>query len=201
MGENTAKHEVAALASEAAGGDRQAFRALVDRTHRTVYRVALRILDDTAGAEDVVQETYIRAWRGLAKVRDPLATYGWICRIARNVATDQLRARSRKKALSLDLAVGEGRSPLVELLANPDGGPESQLGEAEVARAVQEAIASLKEKHRLVLTLRELDGMSYEELSIALGCSMGTVESRLHRARKSLARKLGGLKAELFRKP
>ncbi len=88
----------------------------------------------------------------------------------------------------------------MELLANPDGGPESRLGQAEVARAVQEAIASLKEKHRLVLTLRELDGMSYEELSIALGCSMGTVESRLHRARKSLARKLGGLRAELFRK-
>jgi RNA polymerase sigma-70 factor, ECF subfamily len=201
MGENTAKHEVADLAGKAAGGDRRAFRALVDRTHRTVYRVALRILDDSAGAEDVVQETYVRAWRGLAKIRDPLAAYGWICRIARNVATDQLRARGRKKALSLDLPVGEGRSPLVELLVHPAAGPERRMGDAEVARAVREAIASLKEKHRLVLTLRELDGMSYEELAIALGCSLGTVESRLHRARKALARKLRGLNAELSRRP
>jgi len=200
MGENTAKHEVADLAQKAATGDRQAFRALVDRTHHTVYRVALRILDDPAGAEDVVQETYVRAWQGLSKVRDPLAAYGWICRVARNVATDQLRSRVRKKATSLDLPVGEGRSPLVELLAHPDAGPEGQMGDAEVARAVQEAIASLKPKHRLVLTLRELDGMSYEELAIALGCSLGTVESRLHRARKALAGKLGALQAELARR-
>ncbi len=200
MGENTAKHEVAELARQAAGGDRKAFRALVDRTHQTVYRVALRILNDSAGAEDVVQETYVRAWQGLAKVRDPLAVYGWICRIARNVATDQLRSRGRKRALSLDFPVGEGQSPLVELLAHPGAGPEGRLGDAEVAKAVRDAIASLKEKHRLVLTLRELDGMSYEELAIALGCSMGTVESRLHRARKGLARKLRGLQAELARR-
>jgi len=200
MGENTANHEVADLARAAAAGDRRAFRALVDRTHRTVYRVALRVLDDPAGAEDVVQETYVRAWQGLAKVRDPLAAYGWLCRIARNVATDHLRSRVRKKAASLDLPLGEGKSPLVDLLAHPDAGPEGQVGDAEVARAVREAIASLKDKHRLVLMLREIDGMSYEDLAVVLGCSIGTVESRLHRARKALTRKVRGLKADLARR-
>lgn len=168
----------------------------MDQSHKTVYRLALRILGDRAAAEDVVQETYIRTWQGLADVRDPGAAYGWICRVARNVAYDRQRAQYRKPTTSLDASTGASETPLVEQLADEERGPDDQVDAAQVGVAVRAALAELKEKHRLVLTLRELDGMSYEEIAEALGCRIGTVESRLHRARKALATKLKGLALE-----
>ena len=197
MRDATEHDEIAALAAQASAGDAQAFRRLVDRTHRTVYRLAFRLLGDPDGAEDVVQETYLRTWQGLPTLRDHQATLGWICRVARNVARDRQRARYRRPVQSLDTPQGEDREALRDRLPHPDPDPEGRLGSAELGRAVQLALAGLKEKHRLVLTLREIDGMSYEEIAAALGCRLGTVESRLHRARAALAKRLRVLAREL----
>lgn len=197
MGDATENRAFAKLSSRAAAGDRDAFRQLVERSHRTVFRLAFRILQDPDGAEDVVQETYIRAWQGLADLRDHGAAYGWLCRVARNVAYDRFRAGGRRKLVRLDQPTGEGKTALVEQLADPQAGPERRLGSEQLGEAVRAAMDGLKEKHRLVLAFRELDGMSYEEIALALGCSIGTVESRLHRARKALAGKLKGLALEL----
>ena len=191
------KNGLGSLCIRAASGDREAFRRLVDQTHRTVYRLAFHILGSEQDAEDVVQETYIRTWKGLPTLRNPKVVASWIYRVARNAAYDRLRKRSRQKADSLDRPAGEDLAPLVELLASDQPGPEDRFGSAEVTAAIRAALLKLKEKHRLILTLREVEGMSYEEIGTALGCSLGTVESRLHRARKALARRLRTLAREL----
>lgn len=185
--------QVAALAAKAAQGDRGAFRRLVDISHPTVYRLALRITGTESEAEDVVQETYIRVWKKLSTLKDPTAAFAWVCRIARNVAYDSVRKSSRRRSVSLDAKVGEGLSSLHELLESEEPGPERRTISRDLAQAVLAVVENLKEKHRTVLLLREVDGMSYEEMATALGCSIGTVESRLFRARKALMKRIGKL--------
>jgi RNA polymerase sigma-70 factor (ECF subfamily) len=192
-GANDEGTELQELSSRAAAGDQSAFRALVDETHGVAYRLALRMVGSNAEAEDVVQETYVRVWKGLSKIRDHGAVLGWICSVTRNVAVDRIRYQRRRKADSLDREVAEGMGPLVDTIASDDSGPEEAASSEQFRSAVREMVASLKEKHRTVLLLREVDGMSYEELSEALGIPVGTVESRLHRARKELAGKLDRL--------
>jgi RNA polymerase sigma-70 factor (ECF subfamily) len=189
--------EVGRLAARSAHGDRDAFRTLVEKTHPTVYRLALRIVGSETDAEDVVQETFVRAWQSLATVRDPRAAFGWICRVARNVAYDRVRGSGRRPETSLDQPVREGLSALVDLLSTDDPNPEDVTASQEAGEAIRAAVEGLKEKHRLVLLLRAVDGMSYEEIAEALGCAVGTVESRLFRARKALAKKLKKMAKDL----
>jgi RNA polymerase sigma-70 factor (ECF subfamily) len=164
-----------ALARLAAQGDREAFRGLVNATQRLVYRVALRWTGDTAAAEDVVQETFARAWLGLARGA-PEAAAPWLCTIARNAAVDRGRARRP------ELGLGD--------LPDPGSDPQRMLEAAERDARVRSAVEALPPRHRAILLLREVDGLSYDELSVALGIRPGTVESRLFRARAALARTL-----------
>ena len=193
-----ARAEVGELARRAAAGDRAAFEDLVEATHGMLFRVALRICGARADADDVVQETYVRALQGLGGIQDPGATMGWLCAITRNFATDRVRARGRRAAWSLDEPVEAGATTLLrDAVAGDDPGAEQHLGGAQLAAALHAAIAELKEKHRVVITLREIDGLSYEEIAVALDISIGTVESRLHRAREALAKKVKKLAREL----
>ena len=182
------------IARAAADGDRAAFRSLVEATTQTLYRVALRTVGDRTDADDIVQETFIRAWGSLDRLRDPAAVVGWLCRIASNVAADLYRARGRRRSWSLDLAASDGIA-LVERLAAAGPDPEKRTGDAQLARAALALVGELPEKHRLVLLLREVDGMSYSEIAEALGIATGTVESRLHRARAALAKKIDRLRS------
>jgi RNA polymerase sigma-70 factor (ECF subfamily) len=196
--------ELERLANGAAAGEHAAFTALVEKTHGRVFQLAMRSLGHagpggTLEAEEVLQETYIRVWQGLANLRDRRAVLAWICSVARHVALDRLRARGRQRSDSLDEGSSdEGeRRPLSERLPSDDPSPDQQLGDAELGRQVREAIMDLKEKHRVVLMLREIDGLSYEEIAAALDISIGTVESRIFRAREALAKKLRKLGREL----
>jgi RNA polymerase sigma-70 factor (ECF subfamily) len=184
-----AEAPIGSLAERASRGDRGAFTALVGRTHGTVYRVALRIVGVQADAEEVVQDTFVRAWEGLPALRDPAAAQGWLCQIARHLAHDRLRARMRRPADPLD--------GVADRLTSGEAGADDRLGSAKLGEAVRTAMAGLKEKHRLVLALREIDGMTYEEIAGALGCAVGTVESRLHRARQALLKKVKALRKEV----
>jgi RNA polymerase sigma-70 factor, ECF subfamily len=170
-------------AERARGGDPAAFREVVGATHGTIFRLAAALVADRDEAADVVQETYIRAWDARGTLRDGAAALGWLCRIARNVAHDRRRSwwsrRAPLEAAALDARPAERDPPADEALAA-----------AESARAVRRAMAALPEKHRVVLALREVEGLSYEEIAVALGVPIGTVESRLHRARAGLARRL-----------
>lgn len=180
----------------AAAGDQNAFRKIVDATHDVVYRVALRSAGSRADADDVVQETYVRAWKQLKKLREANALTGWLCRIARNVSTDLHRKRGRQKTRSLDESIAEGVGPLVEAIADDAPIASDQLESAAMQAALAELIGEVKEKYRVVLLLREVDGMSYDEISKALDIPPGTVESRLHRGRKELAKKIERLRAQ-----
>lgn len=180
--------QLAAVAGRAKIGQRDAFRELIELTAPRIYRLALRVLGDPDEADDVVQETYIRAWGRLDELRDPAAAMGWLARVARNAARDRLRWWKRRRRESLD----EAGAPLARMVAMADSAPlaDEALAAAQTGAAVARAVAALPDKHRVVLLLREADGMSYEEIAESLGVAVGTVESRLHRARAALARKL-----------
>ncbi len=181
---------ISEFVARAAAGDQQAFRKLVDATNAVVFRVALRTVGSRADADDVVQETYVRAWKRIGSIRDGAAVTGWLCRIARNVSIDLLRKRKRRKTRSLDESVADGAGPLVEAIASSDPIASEVLESASIQKALAGLLADVKEKYRIVLMLREVDGMSYDEIATALDIPSGTVESRLHRGRKELAKKI-----------
>jgi len=177
-----------AAAERARGGNPGAFREVVERSHETLFRLAAALVVDRDEAADVVQETYIRAWARIDELRDPAAIVGWLCRIARSVAHDRRRGWWSRLRAPLEAAAGR--------LDPPPATPDEALAAAETARSVRSALARLPEKHRVVLVLREVDGMSYDEIAESLGIPVGTVESRLHRAREGLARRLARIPEE-----
>lgn len=173
------------LAARMRDGDERAFEAWVRLVHPLVYRLCRRLVADAGNAEDAVQDTFIRAWRNAHTLRDPAAHRGWICRIARHACADVARSRVARERPVLDRD-DDGLRALVS-----DERPADELLHAAQVRAtVAAAIARLKDKHRVVLLLREVDDLEYEEIADALGVPRGTVESRLHRARAELGRAL-----------
>jgi RNA polymerase sigma-70 factor (ECF subfamily) len=169
--------------------DATSFREVVERTHATVFRLACALVADRDEAADVTQETYVRAWSRRGELRDPAAVLGWLGRIARNVAHDRRRSWWTRI-----------RAPLAEAEALPAhdaaAGADELLGAAQEARSVRRAMQLLPEKQRVVLALREVEGLSYEEIAQVLGVPVGTVESRLHRARAALAKRLQAWRAQ-----
>lgn len=190
MSEDGAPGALRGAAARARHGDETAFRELIERSHPTVFRLAAALLGDRDEAADVAQETYVRAWERVQELRDPAAALGWLCAIARNVAQDRRRGWWRRDRAPL-AALG----PALEAAGGPPT-PHETLAAGERDAAVRRAIAGLGERQRVVLVLREVDGMTYEEIAEALGVPVGTVESRLHRARQALARRLGPLVRE-----
>jgi RNA polymerase sigma-70 factor (ECF subfamily) len=186
--ERRREDDLAALAARARDGDQAAFRAWLEATTGTVFRVAVRTLGDAQAAEDVTQETYVRAWRGFAQLETPGASLGWVCRIARNVATDRLRSPLRREAFITDGP--SSRDSAAERMQHPGSSPEEAALAKEERARVRAAVVSLAPKLRTVLLLREMDGMTYEEIATVTGVPRGTVESRIHRARTRLKRTL-----------
>ena len=166
----------AALIAKAQKGDRDAFGELVRHHHPGVVNVVYRMCGDVELAEDAAQDAFIQAWLHLPSFRPGTSLRNWIYRIAVNAALDVLRR--------------EPKTPLVDLetLSMPDSiaVPEFVLLEKERAFAVQQAILSLTEANRSVLTLREYGGLSYQEISATLNIPLGTVMSRLNYARDRL---------------
>src|SRR5690606_13779684 len=148
---------------------------------------------DRDDADDVVQESFIRAWGRIGEVRDPAAVLGWLGRIARNAARDRLRAR-RRRGEDRRAGAGEGQGGGREPAAGPGARPDESLASAQLAAQVRRALDGLSDKHRVALLLREVDGMSYQEIAALSGVPVGTVESRVHRARAELARRLARLR-------
>jgi RNA polymerase sigma-70 factor (ECF subfamily) len=163
--------------------DENAFRDVVERTHPTVFRLACALVGDRDEAADVTQETYVRAWSRRAELRDEAAVLGWLGRIARNVAHDRRRSWWSRIRAPLE--------PVEATRADPAAGADDLLAAAQDASAVRRAVRLLPEKQRVVVSLREVEGMTHEEIAEVLGLPIGTVESRLHRARAALARRLG----------
>jgi len=181
------------LVQRAQAGDREAFRELVERYQRKIAALALGMLRSREDALDIVQETFTKAYQSLDRFKGDSAFYTWVYRIAHNLCVDHQRRTAKQPQLSLDAATPGEPPPLPA----PDGPrpdqPFDRARDAEIARRLHEAIRELTPDHRAVILLRELEGLSYEEISQVLECPKGTVMSRLHYARRQLQARLRGL--------
>lgn len=161
-------------------GERNAFNELIRMHAQSVMNVVYRMCGDAQIAEDAAQETFIQAWLHLASYRPQASLRSWLYRIAVNAATDMLRKEKRILPTALeDLP-----------LQDPQLGPEALFFQEERTALVQKAILALPEASRMVLVMREYEGMSYQEIAEALSIPLGTVMSRLNYARKTLKDKL-----------
>lgn len=158
------------LLRAAQAGDVDAFEQLVRRYQTSIYKVALRMLGSQADAQDVVQETFVRAWRALPRFRHDSAVRTWLYRIVTRQALDKIA--SRRTTGTLDR---------LETDAGPD--PAQTAEHQEQLRAVRQAIADLPPEQRAALVLREFAGLSYREVAQVLGASVPAIKTRIHRAR------------------
>ncbi len=171
-------------------GSEAAFRELVDRYREGVFRSAFRIVRDEEEARDVAQEAFVKAHRSLGGFAGRSSFFTWLYRITRNVALDHLRKQKPGRLVSLEAEPGPDGRALSEVLPDASPSPTHVAADAEMLARVREAMARLSEKHRIVVELREFEGMSYQEIADAVGCNVGTVMSRLFYARNELARSL-----------
>jgi len=180
------------LVQRARGGDREAFRQLVERYQRKVGALALGMLRNQDDALDVVQETFTKAYQSLDRFKGDSSFYTWVYRIASNLCIDHQRRESRATHLPYEHddrtpgTIGEGTL----LDDTPRDQPFDRTRDAQLGERLRTAIAELTPEHRAVILLREVDGLSYEEISQVLQCPKGTVMSRLHYARRQLQARL-----------
>ncbi|MDE6900501.1 MAG: sigma-70 family RNA polymerase sigma factor [Oscillospiraceae bacterium] len=169
------------LARRAAGGDEDAFAQLVGLHEKKVYGLALRMCGNPEDAADAAQEAFLAAWKGLPRFRGEAGFSTWLYRLTSNAAIDHLRRVKRQRGeVSLD-----GGGPGLDAVDNAPS-PQAQAEETELREAVAEGLSMLSEDHRQALLLRELRGLSYEEIASELRVDLGTVKSRISRARGSL---------------
>jgi RNA polymerase sigma-70 factor (ECF subfamily) len=171
-------------------GDQRAYGLLVEKYRRKLMRLLSRMVRDPDEIEDIAQETFIKAYRALPQFRGDAAFYTWLYRIAVNTAKNYLAAKGRGMQTLSDQALNDEDEPDERLMAQDISTPESELLSKQVAYAVNEAVEALPEELRQAITLREIEGMSYEEIAEAMACPIGTVRSRIFRAREAIAAKL-----------
>ena len=180
--ETTDDHE---LVLRTKRGDRSAFEILVSRYQDRAYNVAYQILRHHEDALDVAQEAFARAYVSIARFQGKAGFYTWLYRILVNLAIDQTRARGRQNPVPRDDP--EREVALREMTADPGASLESK----EIGERIARAMATLPVQQRSALTLREIDGLSYQEIARIMKCSIGTVMSRLYAARQKLQQLLG----------
>jgi RNA polymerase sigma-70 factor (ECF subfamily) len=181
------------LVDRARRGDKVAFEMLVIKYQRRIERLISRMVRDADLVQDVAQETFIRAYRAMPQFRGDSAFYTWLYRIAINTAKKAL-VDLRRDPLVSESSLGKGEegeeTSRVENELSDGETPEALLASKEIAAAVNAAIAALSEDLRQAITLREIEGLSYEEISDVMNCPIGTVRSRIFRAREAIAAKL-----------
>jgi RNA polymerase sigma-70 factor (ECF subfamily) len=167
-------------------GNLEAFNELVLMYQDFLFRVAVNILHDEDAAEDITQQAFLSAFRSLGTFRGG-SLRSWLCRILVNASYDELRRLSRAKILPLQEPNqdGEETGPIL-WLSDPDPSPEAQVETSEMLNAIKTCLEALPKHYRLVVSLVDVDGFSYDEAAEALGVPVGTIKSRLARARDSL---------------
>ena len=178
------------LVQRVQAGDTAAFRALFDKYHRRAFAVAMGVVKNQDDALDAVQEAFVKVHKNIHKFQGSSSFYTWLYRIVMNVSIDHVRRTSRRKSLDFDeRALHEesevaGDGALVPSVT--DANPGKAALRRELGGAIQAALQELPEHHRAVIVLREIEGMSYEEMAETLGVPKGTVMSRLFHARKKM---------------
>jgi RNA polymerase sigma-70 factor, ECF subfamily len=171
-------------------GDKTAFDLLVRKYQHKVVKLVTRYLRNPADAEDVAQEAFIKAYRAMPQFRGDSAFYTWLYRIAINTAKNAIVSRDRNPVeFDLDMQAIEESQSMQARLADTTT-PESLLQTEEIRTTVNQAIDALPEDLRTAIVLRELEGLSYEDIALAMECPVGTVRSRIFRAREAIDRRL-----------
>ena len=178
-----------ALVERVKNGDKRAFDLLVRKYQHKIISVVTRYVSDWSEAQDVSQEAFIRAYRAIGAFRGDSAFYTWIYKIAINTAKNYLVSRGRRPPIG-DIAIEDavqldGASQLRDRAT-----PERELMRQEIERTVFDTVEELPEELRTAITLREVDGLSYEEIAEAMNCPIGTVRSRIFRAREAIDERL-----------
>ncbi|KGF30652.1 RNA polymerase sigma factor RpoE [Oligella urethralis] len=183
----------AALVKRAQAGEKRAFELLVSKYQRRILRLLGRILYNQSDVEDVAQETFLKAYRALPKFRNESAFYTWLYRIAVNTARNHLSSKQNQLFVSDQLENQDGET--FSLLDNLTDGetPETHMHNREILEALQAALDDLPEQLRQAIVLRELEGLSYEEIAGVMDCPVGTVRSRIFRAREAISERLKSL--------
>ena len=181
------------LVQRAQQGDMHAFEMLVVKYQRRIQRLIGRMVRDVDLVPDIAQESFIRAWKALPQFRGDSAFYTWLYRIAVNSAKKALMELKRDPVIMHSaMAVSEDgdETSRIENELSDGETPESLLASKEIAAVVNAAVDDLPEEHRRAITLREIEGLSYEEISEVMNCPIGTVRSRIYRAREAIAARL-----------
>jgi len=170
-------------------GDLCAFEELFNHFHKRVYNIVRRLVCNEHDAADLTQEVFVKVFNTIGCLKAEEAFFTWLRSVAVNTCRDYMRRRPpRMESLDANLQFDDGE--MAWELPTPDAGPEKELLDSERDKAVRRAVASLSDEHRTVVVLHHLEGMDVKEIAKLLGCPVGTVKSRLARAREDLSRKL-----------
>ena len=182
----------AMLVERTIAGDQKAFELLVIKYQRRIQRLIGRMVRDVDLVEDIAQETFIRAYRALAQFRGDAQFYTWLYRIAVNTAKKALMDLKRNPTVSENAykSDDDDETSRVENELTSSETPEAVLASKEIAEIINAAMQALPEELREAITLREIEGLSYEEISEAMNCPIGTVRSRIFRAREAISTKV-----------
>ncbi len=165
-------------------GELDAFADLIERNQKMVYNLCLRMVTNQADAEDLAQEAFLKAWKGLRFYKFESSFSTWLYRLTSNVCIDFLRRQKRRSAMSF--SVSDEDNALELQIADPEPGPEEQAIQRDDQNTIAGAMEQLDEEYRLILTLRTVEELSYEQIAHILDVKVGTVKSRLARARNKL---------------
>ncbi len=187
MGEREVDQQLVVRAQH---GDQKAFGLLVSKYQRKLARLLSRLIRDPAEVEDVAQETFIKAYRALGNFRGDSAFYTWLYRIGINTAKNYLVSQGRRAPTRTEFDSEEAEGFEEGELLRDNNTPERMLLSKQIGETVNSAMEALPEELRTAIVLREIEGMSYEDIAKMMDCPIGTVRSRIFRARESVAEKL-----------
>ncbi|MCX7921299.1 MAG: sigma-70 family RNA polymerase sigma factor [Clostridia bacterium] len=178
-------------------GDIEAFEELIEAYQRKVFNMALRMIGNHDDASELAQEVFIRVYKSIKSFKEESSFSTWIYRITSNVCLDELRRRKNKKVISLDEDIKAEDGDIKRQVEDDKPTPDMVVENKEMRKAVNDAINTLSADHRMVVVMRDIQGLSYDEIAKVLKCPEGTVKSRINRARQELKQILKS-KRELF---
>jgi RNA polymerase sigma-70 factor (ECF subfamily) len=178
------------LIKKSQSGDVESFELLISSYDKRAYNIAYRIMGNEEDAKDMAQEALLRVFKSLKDFKGQAAFSTWLYRIVTNVCLDELRRRKNEKYVSIDSTIHTDSGELHMELCSDKETPENIYERVEQRELIKNAIKEMSEDYRSVIILRDIQGFSYEEISVILDCSLGTVKSRINRARTMLRDKL-----------
>ncbi len=182
------------LVNKARAGDEESFGELVKMYHQRVYNLAYGMVNNAEDAAELAQQTWVKVWNKLGSFKEDARFFTWVYRVACNTSLDFLRHKARLREDALVDGVEPAVNPDLDRAASQNPRPDRELTQSEIREVFEKSLESLSPDHRTALILREVDGLSYEEIARITRCRKGTVMSRIFYARRKMQEKLGELR-------